>query len=103
MKEAIEKLSNCLEEKRFMPIECEDMIKDIIDFIHNEKYLSIIALNQELEALGWGIGVLDDNLYALTISLFRNGIRNKGIRIIKRNTGNRMLDTSPSLLEKEVA
>jgi len=103
MKEAIEKLSNCLEEKRFMPIECEDMIKDIIDFVNNEKYLSIIALNQELEALGWGIGVLDDNLYALTISLFGNGIRNKWLSAIRLNANNRMQVTSAFLLDKEVA
>ena len=103
MKDAIEKLSNCLEEKRFLPIECEGMIKDVIDFINSEKYLSMIALNQELEALGWGIGVLDDNLYALANSLLENDGRNKALNIIRRNTGNKIQATSPPLLGKAVA
>jgi len=102
MKEAIETLSNYLEEKRFLPIECEGMIKDIVDFINDEKYLSIITLNLELETLGWGIGVLDDNLYALTISLFGNGNLNKMLRVMERNTGSSLPVTSPSILENVV-
>jgi len=45
MNKVIDKLSNCLERKRFLPIECEGMIEDIIDFINNEKCPSITALN----------------------------------------------------------
>jgi hypothetical protein len=38
MKEIIDKLTNCLERKRFLPIECEGMIDDILVFINNEKH-----------------------------------------------------------------
>ncbi len=65
MNEAIEKLGNCLERKRFLPIECEGMIQDIIDFIRNRGHPSITALNQEMEVLGWGVGVKEEELYEL--------------------------------------
>jgi hypothetical protein len=67
------KLRNCLERRKFLPIECGSIIKDIICFINNQNHHSITGLNQELEALGWGIDVADDDIYALAISLSANG------------------------------
>ena len=103
MKETIKNLCNYLEKREFQPIECEGMINDIIDLIHNEKHPSITDFNLELEILGWGIGVLDDELYAMTISLSGKDNINITSNIISLDSGKVMQKTSPSFYENEVA
>ena len=102
MIKTINKLCNGLEHRRFLPMECEGMIDDILAFFSNEKYPSRTTLNQELEDLGWGIGVFDNDLYALTIPLHGNGRPNEALRIIRLNPGKKVEDTAIiiPLLEK---
>jgi len=102
MKETIKKLSNYLGKRKFQPNECEGMINDIIDLIHNEKNPSITDLNLELEILGWGIGVLDEELYAMSISLRGNDNINITPKIIRLDSNKGMQKVYPSLNENEV-
>lgn len=102
MSKVTDKLRNCLERNKFLPIECGSIIEDIIYFINNQNHHTIIGLNRELEVLGWGIDVADDDLYSLAISLSENDSRGapKPIRL-KRDPG--IQGTWASLLDNAAA
>jgi len=55
--------------KGFMPVEIPDLIKDILNIVRNSERFTKTSINQELESLGWGIGVLDNVTYKLIPSL----------------------------------
>ena len=61
-----------LSNKGFLPIEIPDLIKDFYYLIENGRYLTMSSIDQELEDLGWGIGVMDNVTYELTTSLVEN-------------------------------
>jgi hypothetical protein len=58
--------------KGFMPIEIPGLIKDIFDISGNAEYYTLIAVNQEMEDLGWGIEIVDDVTYELVNSMVQN-------------------------------
>lgn len=55
--------------KGFMPVEIPDLIKDILNIVSNSEPFTKTTINQELESLGWGIGVIDTVTYKLITSL----------------------------------
>ena len=58
--------------KGFMPIEIPGLVKDAINIIGSSGYSTITAINQELEDLGWGIGIIDNVTHELIISLLED-------------------------------
>ena len=58
--------------KGFMPVEIPDLIKDILNIVRNIERFTKTSINQELESLGWGIGVIDNVTYELITSLVEN-------------------------------
>jgi len=58
--------------KGFMPIEIPGLIKDVLNISGNGEYYTLNAVNQEMEALGWGIEIVDDVTYELVISMVQN-------------------------------
>jgi hypothetical protein len=79
------------------------MVHDLIDLFSREGHTSITALNEEMEVLGWGIGVFDDELYGLAMRLKGGNIRTKRFSIVKQNAGVAIQDTLPSLANRAVA
>ncbi len=61
-----------LSDKGFLSIEIPDLVKDFFYLIENGRYSTISAIDQELEDLGWGIGVMDNVTYELITSLVEN-------------------------------
>ena len=55
--------------KGFFPIEIQDLVKDALNIAGNSDHPAISAIDQELEDLGWGIGVMDNVTYELIITL----------------------------------
>ena len=60
------------ETKGFMPIEIPGLIKDVLNISGNGEYYTLNAVNQEMEALGWGIEIVDDVTYELVISMVQD-------------------------------
>ncbi len=60
------------ETKGFMPIEIPGLAKDAFNIIGSSGYSAIPAINQELEDLGWGIGIMDNVTHELIISLLED-------------------------------
>ncbi|MBW1751667.1 MAG: hypothetical protein JRJ46_00875, partial [Deltaproteobacteria bacterium] len=58
--------------KGFMPIEIPGLVKAAINIIGSSGYSTITAINQELEDLGWGIGIMDNVTHELIISLLED-------------------------------
>ena len=58
--------------KGFMPIEIPGLVKDAFNIISNSEYSAITTIDQELEDLGWGIGVMDNVTHKLITSLLNN-------------------------------
>jgi hypothetical protein len=58
--------------KGFLPEEIPDLVKDAIAIAKETEDTSKNAIEQELEELGWGIGVLDTYTYHL-INLLKTG------------------------------
>ncbi len=56
--------------KGFMPIEIPGIMQDVFNILGKGRHCSITDTNQELEDLGWGIGIMDNVTYELTSSLF---------------------------------
>ena len=61
-----------LSNKGFLPIELPYLLKDFFYLTGNGRCATISAINQELEDLGWGIGVMDNATYGLLNSLGEN-------------------------------
>jgi len=57
------------EMKGFMLVEIPDLIKDILNIVGNSDRFTKTTINQELESLGWGIGIIDNVTYRLITSL----------------------------------
>ena len=55
--------------KGFMPIEISGLVKDIFYILDKDLYRTRTEVNQELEDLGWGIGIMDNDSYELMNSL----------------------------------
>ena len=58
------------QEKGFMSIEIPGLIQDVFNIIGKGRYCTITDANQELEDLGWGIEIMDNDTYDLIDSLF---------------------------------
>jgi len=61
-----------LSNKGFLSIELPDLLKDFFYLIESGRYSTISSVNQELEDLGWGIGVMDNVTHGLLNSLVEN-------------------------------
>ena len=72
------------EMKGFMLVEIPDLIKDILNIVGNSDRFTKTTINQELESLGWGIGVIDNVTYELTTSL----VENTGFSDVERHIRN---------------
>jgi hypothetical protein len=70
-----------LSNKGFLLIEIPDLIKDFYYLIENGRYSTMSSIDQELEDLGWGIGVMDNATYELTTSL----VKNTGFSYVERH------------------
>ena len=58
--------------KGFMPIEIPGLIKDVFSILGDDEYYTLTAVNQEMEDLGWGIGIVDDITYELVNSMVQD-------------------------------
>ena len=56
--------------KGFMSIEIPGLIQDLFNMLDKNRYCTISNVNQELENLGWGLGIMDNVTYDLIDSLF---------------------------------
>ena len=72
MKNRLDDLSLRFQTKGFMPIEITGLIKDVFNIIGNDRYYTMNVVNQELEDLGWGIGIMDNDTYEMIYSLVEN-------------------------------
>jgi hypothetical protein len=62
-------LSLRFQTKGFMPIEISGLVKDIFYILDKGIYRTRTEVNEELEDLGWGIGIMDNDSYKLMNSL----------------------------------
>ena len=62
-------LSLRFQTKGFMPIEISGLVKDIFYIFDKGIYRTRTEVNQELEDLGWGIGIMDNDSYGLMNAL----------------------------------
>ena len=69
MENSLEDLFMKFEAKGFLPIEIPDLVKDALTIASTGENTTISAVDQELEDLGWGIGVLDAQTYHLITHL----------------------------------
>ena len=58
--------------KGFMPVEIPGLVKDVFNIIGNSGYSAITTIDQELEDLGWGIGIMDNVTHKLITSLLED-------------------------------
>ncbi len=58
--------------KGFMPVEIPGLVKDALNIVGTSGYSAITTINQELEDLGWGIGIMDNVTHELITSLFED-------------------------------
>jgi hypothetical protein len=58
-----------------MPIEIPGIIQDVFNIIGKGRYCTITDANQELEDLGWGLGIMDNVTYRLISSLFNKKLQ----------------------------
>ncbi|MFC1812755.1 hypothetical protein ACFL03_08685 [Thermodesulfobacteriota bacterium] len=78
------KLNNLFQrfrKKGFLPIEIPDLVKDALSLMENGRYLTIGAIDQELEDLGWGINVMDFATFELITTL----VETSGIYDVERH------------------
>ena len=73
MKDSKDDLFMKFEAKGFLPIEIPGLVKDTIEIANKREGTSISAVEQELEELGWGIGILDIYTYHLITLLKTRG------------------------------
>ena len=69
MEDRLNDLSLRFQTKGFMPIEISGLVKDIFYILDKDLYRTRTEVNQELEDLGWGIGIMDNDSYKLMNSL----------------------------------
>ena len=62
------------QKKGFMPIEIPELVQDVFDIMGNSGHCTITTIEQELEDLGWGIGVMDHAIYELITSLVEGNV-----------------------------
>jgi len=72
MNKTLDNLSVWCKEKGLLKEEVPYFIKDVIHLFGQEEYASLSSLNQELEALGWGIQIMDETVYQQMLFLHRN-------------------------------
>jgi len=58
--------------KGFMSIEIPGLVKDVFNIIGTSGYSAITTIDQELEDLGWGIGIMDNVTHELVTSLIED-------------------------------
>jgi len=58
--------------KGFMPVEISGLVKDVFNMIGNSGYSTISTIDQEIEDLGWGIGIMDNVTHKLITSLLED-------------------------------
>ena len=81
------KLNNLFQrfrKKGFLPIEIPDLVKDALYLMENGRYLTVSAIDQELEDFGWGINILDDATYELIAAI----VENSGFSSVRRHIYN---------------
>ena len=69
------RLNNLLQRfkaKGFMPVEIPGLVKDVFNMIGNSGYSTISTIDQELEDLGWGIGIMDNVTHKLITTLLED-------------------------------
>ncbi|MGB2688002.1 MAG: hypothetical protein WBC36_03375 [Desulfobacterales bacterium] len=69
MEDRLNDLSLRFQTKGFIPIEISGLGKDIFYILDKGRYCTRTEVNQELEDLGWGIGIMDNDSYGLMNSL----------------------------------
>ncbi|MFC1515258.1 hypothetical protein ACFL7E_00710 [Thermodesulfobacteriota bacterium] len=69
MENRLNDLSLRFQTKGFIPIEISGLIKDVFNILDIGRYCTKTEVNQELEDLGWGIGIMDNGSYELMNSL----------------------------------
>jgi len=72
METNLENLCLRFRKKGFLPIEIPELIKDALRLVDNNRYATITEIDQELEDLGWGIGVMDFATFELITALAEN-------------------------------
>ena len=55
-----------------MPVEIPGLVKDVLNIIGTSGYSVIITIDQELEDLGWSIGIMDNVTHELITSLLED-------------------------------
>ena len=58
--------------KGFMAIEIPELVKDVLNIVGTGGYSALTTINQELEDLGWGIGIMDNVTHKLITSLLED-------------------------------
>ena len=58
--------------KGFMPVEIPGLVRDVFNMIGNSGYSTISTIDQEIEDLGWGIGIMDNVTHKLITSLLED-------------------------------
>ncbi len=58
--------------KGFMLVEIPGLVKDVFNIIANSGYSAITTIDQELEDLGWGLGIMDNVTHELITSLLED-------------------------------
>ncbi len=61
-----------LKTKGFRPVEIPGLVKDIFNIIGNSGYSAITTIDQGLEDLGWGVGIMDNVTHELITSLLED-------------------------------
>jgi hypothetical protein len=75
MENRLDDLFLSFQTKGFMPIEIPGIIQDVFNIIGKGRYCTITDANQELEDLGWGLGIMDNVTYRLISSLFNKKLQ----------------------------
>jgi hypothetical protein len=70
MENRLDELFLSFQTKGFMPIEIPGLIQDVFNILGKGRFCTMTNINQELEDLGWGIGIMDNVTYELINSLF---------------------------------
>ena len=69
----LEELHKRFKKKGFMPVEIQGLVKDFFVTICSGRYLTRTAVNREMEALGWGIEIIDTDTYNLANAIILFG------------------------------
>ena len=72
MAKILDILRATLENKGFVQVEVNRLIKDVYNIIDREKYFTLFSLKRALESLGWEGRILDNHVLELIV-LFLEG------------------------------